>query len=253
MRRTTICHVGLIAAALAVPAVGDVVISLRPIEAAPQPVADGVPAGSKVTVEVLVSADGSDVPLRDVRLLQFDLGATSPSLKLGHFSWLVPARGYGYRSAPQESYAVAGAASLHFDSDPSLIVLTAEPVKVATIEITVDGNGRLSVLGDNREKSRTRVDAGFRPRVTYSHAAGTLRGGAFDFRVRTEMTDPSGTVDTDRDGTGKGDHAERTAPPDLRIKRRRCGTGAVGSIFLSVIFLAWVAGPHRARRTAPRS
>ncbi len=211
MRRTIGLGLVAIGTLLAAQVRADVVITLQPADAQMNPIAGSVAPGTPVAVDILLAADGDDVPLDDVRLFQFDFGATSTTIQLGDFTWLVDASAYAFQSQPTETRPLEVAVSLLFSSDPDLVSLDVDPVRVATIEVTVNGNGTLSAVGsvDAGQTSQARIDAGFSPRVTFSLGLGNLTGGAFEFSVE-ETPEPDGGGDTtpgpgggsDTDGDG---------------------------------------------------
>ncbi len=75
----------------------DLVITLEPKDADLNPIVGEVPVGSGVFVDLLLSVDGDDVPLPDIRNLQFDFAATSSSIELGIFTWEVESSAYGFQ------------------------------------------------------------------------------------------------------------------------------------------------------------
>lgn len=211
MRRSIGLGLVAIGTILAAHVRGDVVVTLRPVDAQMNPIAGGVAPGTPVVVDIMLAADGDDVPLADVRMLQFDFGATGTAIQLGDFTWLVDTSAYAFQTQPTETLPLAGAVSLLFGSNPDLISLDVDPVRVATIEVTVNGNGTLNVVGSNDvgQASRANIDAGFGPRVTFSLGMGNLAGGVFEFSVEEtpgpddgENTPPGpdGGIDTDGDG-----------------------------------------------------
>ena len=218
------------------PASADVLITMRAKDKDARTITGPVALGTTVVVDILVSATSDDVPLVDVRLFQFDFGAVPASLGIGTFTWLVPTAGYGFRHAPKESYAVAGAASLQFGSDPNLVVLTAEPARVATVEVVVNGNATLALLQDRADgqANRTRVDAGFNPRVKYTRETGNLTGGTLAFSVRT--------TDGIRDAAAPP--AGRRIAPVPQFRKRKCGAMAM-STYLFIFCALGIVGMRR--------
>lgn len=192
---------GLLSGIAAWGARADVTVTLRPFDTNGVPISDAVPEGARAVVHLLVSAGGTDAPLEDVRLFQFDFSATSPTIELGLFTWEVDTSAYGFQSVLSPTAPIAGAASLLFASDPRLIALDAEPLLVATVEVTINGGGVLDVIGATFPglDTHARVDAGFSPRLIFSPANGNLNGGTLVFRVQGDSGTGGGT-DTDGDG-----------------------------------------------------
>lgn len=232
--------VGVLLGFVGVPPVSaDVLITLRAKDKDARTITGPIALGTTVVVDILMSATPDDVPLDDVRLFQFDFGAVSASLDIGKFTWLVSTAGYGFRHEPKESYAVAGAASLQFGSDPSLVVLTADPVRVATVEVVVNGDGALALLQDRADgqANRTRVDAGFNPRVKYSREAGNLIGGTLAFSV--------GGVNSSHDtALSSAGATERRIAPVPHIRKRKCGAMAMNT-YLFMFCALGVVGMRR--------
>ncbi len=86
LRHVTVGLIGL-AASLASPVMANVIITLEPVSKEMDPTTGGVPTATQVTVNILLSADGVDSPLLDVRQMRFDFSKTSSTLKLGEFRW----------------------------------------------------------------------------------------------------------------------------------------------------------------------
>ncbi len=192
---------GLLSGVLGWGARADVTVTLRPFDADGAPITDPVPQGAMVVLDILVSAGGGDAPLEDVRLFQFDFSATGPTIELGPFTWEIDIDAYGFQSVLSPPATVAGAASLLFESDPRLITLDAEPVLVATIEVSVHGDGTLDAVGATLpgQLSHAQIDAGFGPRRIFSPAEGNLNGGTVAFDVEGD-SDTGGGDDSDGDG-----------------------------------------------------
>ena len=208
MSRQVVIGFATIGAILATGARADVIVTLKPMDTDMNPIVGSVPAGATVIVDILVSTDGDEGRVEDVQLFQFDFGATSPAIELGAFTWLIDPDAYPLRLGPMGTPPLALATSFLSSSDPGLVSLDAEPVRVAVIEVTVNGNGTLNIIGstDIGQTSRASIDAGFSPRVSFSLAAGNLTGGTFQFVVG-EAPEPGNDGDPaepeeDNDGDG---------------------------------------------------
>lgn len=216
------------------PASAEVVITLVPKDLEGRTIRGPVAPGTEVCVDILVSTPQSAAPIVDVRLLQFDFGASSPTLELGLFAWEVSHIGYGFQSEPKEGHPVAGAASLQFASDETLITLTNEPVKVATISVLVNGDGTLSLQPKvgTEQRCRTRIDAGFGPRTKYAADEGKISSARYEFSTQVAAAVA----------------APQRVEPMPPKKRRKCGAVAMSSYLLLLSGLSLVGRVRRVRR-----
>ena len=224
----------LLGFAAAMPASAEVVITLAPKDLEGRAIRGPVAPGTEVSVDILVSTPPTADPIVDVRLFQFDFGASSPTLELGLFKWDVSQVGYGFQSEPKDAYPVAGAASLQFASDETLIILTHEPVRVATVSVLVNGNGTLSLQpqAEGGQRCRTRVDAGFGPRIKYSADEGKISSARYEFS--TQVVAAATTT------------PQRVEPMPPK-KRRKCGAVAMSSYLLLFGGLSLVGRVRRVR------
>lgn len=202
MRRCII--VALIAVGvLFVPlAQADLIVTLEPKDADMNPIVGDIPTGAEVFVDILLSVEGDDNPLADLRNLQFDFAATSPGIELGTFTWEVDPSAYTFQIT---MLPTPSATSLMSSSASGLLTLSEEPIRVATVEVTVSASGTLNAVGSTEpgQMSRAEFDAGF-PFVAFSLAGGNLQGGQLVLSV-ADPTDPSG--DSDGDGVPNLDDA----------------------------------------------
>ncbi|UCC30944.1 MAG: hypothetical protein JSU86_01445 [Phycisphaerales bacterium] len=199
--------VGLICAPLAY---ADLIVTLEPKDADMNPIMGGVPAGTEVFVDILLSAVGDDNPLEDLRNLQFDFAATSPGIELGTFTWELDPGAYAFQIT---ELPTPSATSLMSSTGPGLLTLDEEPARVATVEVTVSASGTLNAVGSAEpgQMSRAEFDAGF-PFVAFSLAAGNLQGGELALSV-ADLTDPTG--DPDGDGVPNADDAFPLDPDEV--------------------------------------
>ena len=66
----------------------DILVTLATHDLEGQPVAsDALTPGDVVAVDILLAVDGDDLPLADVRLIQFDFSSTSPNIIIDQFEW----------------------------------------------------------------------------------------------------------------------------------------------------------------------
>ena len=170
----------------------DLIVTLEPKDSDGNPVTGDVAAGAQVVVDVLVSVDGEDNPLADLRLLQLDFGASSPALELDQFLWDLDSTVYGLRIS---TLPTPVAASLSPDSSLSLVSLDETPLKIATVEVTVTASGTLNAVGslDEGQTSQAEFHAGSGSSSVFSLTAENLRGGTVDLLV-------AGSSPGDRDG-----------------------------------------------------
>jgi hypothetical protein len=204
------------------PSLADVVITLGPFLENGQPVAGPVALGTDVVVDVLLSVDAEDDPLPHVRMIQFDFEATSPLIQLVAFTWTVDANAYSFQDP---EFPQTNVTSIYFEPGPGLLTLTTDPVKVASVDITIDGAGTLDVVNpDNTDPNfgadiRARFDGG---PGTYSDLLGNLRGGSHTFSATSNGGGDNGGggggvgggVPTPQDHDGDGVPNDNDAFPD---------------------------------------
>lgn len=172
----------------------DLIITLQPVDADGMPIAATVAPGAEVAVDVLISVDGDDNPLADLRMFQFDFADSSPSIELNSFTWHVDPQGYGLAFP---DLPVPSVISLLFSSDPSLLTLTEEPVRVATIVVTVNATGVLDAINPAPNPGKGAwFKAGFDLPLDFRlDPEDNLAGGTI------ELVADEGATDTDGDGT----------------------------------------------------
>lgn len=169
------------------PLHGDIVITLAARTPAGPAITGPVAVGTQATVDILLSASGTDIPLADVRSLGFDVNGTSETLVPIQFTWSLDPTAYGFQAA---GLPTPSAASLLFMSQPNLLTLSAAPILVGTLTVTVNGNGTLTVLGDDESgPSGTEFSASFVAPRQFSPALGNVSGGTLGFTV-TNGQDP---------------------------------------------------------------
>lgn len=165
----------------------DILVTLATHDLDGHPVAsDALTPGGVVSVDILLAVDGDDLPLADVRLIQFDFSATSPSITLGEFEWrldpgLSDSTYLRFSDLPLPSAVYLGQGR----REGFIIDLAETPVRVATLSVTVGEPGTLDVLnvaGGDPGPGAT-LSAGFFPRVDFSARAGEITGDAIELAL----------------------------------------------------------------------
>lgn len=165
----------------------DILVTLATHDLDGQPVAsDALTPGVVVSVDIFLAVDGDDLPLADVRLIQFDLSATSPSITLVEFEWRLDPGLSDSAYLQFSDLPVPSAVSLDRRRREGFIIDLAEtPVRVATVSVTVGEPGTLDVLnvagGD--PGAGAGLSAGFFPRVDFSASAGEITGGTIELAL----------------------------------------------------------------------
>lgn len=176
------------------PALADIIVTLKP-----QNDNTSVPTGVVIPVDILLSVDGDDDPLTDLRLMQFDFADTSGTITLNRFRWRIelPNGSDFYlqtSTLPSPSAAFFGTMTL----EGFILNLTSSPVRVASIDITVNGNGALDAIasvGLPNESGAVFTSRFDSPR-DFNRANGNLQGGRLIFRAESVPSVP----DSDGDG-----------------------------------------------------
>jgi hypothetical protein len=80
---------------------------------------------------------------------------------------------------------ITNVTSVLLGSTPDLLTLTTQPVKVASVDLTIDGAGTLDAVNPENtdENFGADVRAGFSSQSRYTVMAGNLQGGSLDFSV----------------------------------------------------------------------
>lgn len=198
------------------------IVTLAPQTADMIPIDGPVPTGSEIVVDVLLSVDGSDNPLRDIRFIQLDFGASSPELVRGPLVWMldpgISDASYLAFNDPIPSVTYLGTSRV----DGFILDLNATPVRVAALTVTVNGSGILTLQNAStvNPSSATVVSAGFTAPSLFSSNDGNISGGTLALTVDMNPppdSDGDGVIDsedsfpldpnesTDADGDGIGD------------------------------------------------
>ena len=175
----------------------DILVTLATHDLDGHPVAsDALTPGVVVSVDILLAVDGDDLPLADVRLIQFDFSATSPGITLGEFEWrldpgLTDSTYLRFSDLHRPSAVYLGQGR----REGFIIDLAETPVRVATLSVTVSEPGTLDVLnvvgGD--AGAGAALSAGFFPRVDFSARAGDITGGAIELALDPALGEGGGS------------------------------------------------------------
>jgi len=223
-RASSLWNVGLLVLAsfAAAPgARGNIVITLAAADAAGNAIADPVPAGTKVFVDISLSVDDEDNPLLDLRSIQFDFQATTTTIVLSNFQWELPP---GVDPSSYSSFVALPQPRLVYLSNSrvgnSIIDLDTTPLRVATVEATVNSSGSVDVRNPGADATGgVAFQAGFDQPVDFNLTSRNVSGGALRLTVEGAAgpdtdrdgipdaidafpQDPNETVDTDSDGVG---------------------------------------------------
>lgn len=188
------------------PAPADVIVTLEAFGSDGQPITGSVAAGTDVTVDILLSADAEDDPVSDVRLIQFDFDATDTAIELVSFTWTVDANGYSFQDP---DLPLTNVTAVHINSAPGMLTLTTEPVKVASVDITINASGMLDAVNPANTDPNYGADvrAGFgqdEPARRFTFDAGNLQGGSLELSVSGDDGGGGGGGGTPPGGGGGG-------------------------------------------------
>ena len=202
----------------------DVIISLEAFRSTGEPITGPVAAGTNGTIDIFLSADAADAPVEDVRFIQFDFEATDDSIALLAFTWSVDENGYSFQDP---DLPLTNVTSIMIQSTPDLMILTQEPVKVASVDITINASGMLDLVNpaNTFDDFGADVRAGFSTGERFNAMVGNMRGGTLAFTV---SSDGGGGTDSDRDGDGVPDAVD--AFPDDPGETTDTNSDGVGDI-----------------------
>ncbi|MCH7885271.1 MAG: hypothetical protein IIC01_08480 [Planctomycetes bacterium] len=175
----------------------DILVTLATHDLEGQPVAsDALTPGVVVSVDILLAVDGDDLPLADVRLIQFDFSATSPNIIIDQFEWrldpgLSDSTYLQFSDLHQPSAVYLGQGR----RAGFIIDLDETPVRVATLSVTVNETGTLDVLNvaGVDAGAGAALSAGFFPRVDFSARTGDITGGAIELELDPAQGSSGGT------------------------------------------------------------
>ena len=215
------CAVALGLFAVALPLRANIVITLGARDAEGTVVEGAVAAGTKVFVDISLSVDEEDDPLLDLRSIQFDFRATTSTIVLSNFAWDLPP---GVDETSYSQFDALPQPRLVYLSESrvgnSIIDLDAMPLRVATVEATVNSSGTLDVRNPGSDTDGgVSLRAGFDEPLDFNLAGRNVTGGSLRLTVEgatgpdTDRDgipdavdafpfDPTETVDTDDDGVG---------------------------------------------------
>lgn len=199
MRSTRLWCMALMLALSTVLCPAEVEVSLRPVDG------DGVERsgpflpGETVTIEVLLAATGIDDPLFDVRGIGFDFTAADDSIVVGTFAWDLDLPEGDQLYFVDNQLPAVGAAYVNLQRVEGYILdLTAEPVRVATLEAVLLDTGTLDVgVSELVADGGAWVQAGFTGVLTYVPDDGSLVGGTLLLEVSDEPPPDDGDDNPD--------------------------------------------------------
>lgn len=207
----------------------DLIVTLEPRDADGALVTGKVPAGTELSVDVMLSVSAPHDPLADVRSLVFDFRSTNAGITLGSFIWTFDSLLDGSlytRSVvlpvPSANYTGLGRV------DDRILDLSETPVRVGVLDITVNSTGALDAVGAvDSIADEAFFRAGFGDTAEFSVADENLIGEAVVFIV-PDTAEP----DTDTDGDGVPD-SEDAFPndPDETTDSDNDGVGDVADAF----------------------
>jgi hypothetical protein len=176
---------------------GNIIITLAATGSDGTALPNPVPAGTKALVDVSLSVDDVDNPLLDLRSIQFDFGATTVTIALSTFQWVLPA---GVDPSSYSQFTVLPQPRLVYLSSSrvgnSIIDLDTTPLQVATVEATVNSSGNIDLRNPGADATGgVAFQAGFGQPVDFNLAAHNVTGGT----LRLNVEGATGT-DSDRDG-----------------------------------------------------
>lgn len=217
---------------------GDVIVSLEARDASGQPVNGAVSVGDSLTVEVFLATDAADDPLMDLRGIQLDFTASSQTLEVSSFEWLLePELGdflyIQFVNLPSPGVAYTGTER----SEGLILDLTATPMRVASFDVVVGGSGTLNVVGSVEDgfTSSGSVEFGFSNRVRFTVLLGNLTGGTIDLTVDVDGGgggSGGGGTDVDSDGDGVTDDVDAFPDdPSETMDSDGDGVGDAGDAF----------------------
>ncbi len=192
--------------ALTSPAPANIIITLDPLDEEDNPITGSVPTGTLVFVDILLSVDPEDSPLVDVRQLRFDFSETNSTLELGEFTWTFDSLdndGLYLTDEDRDSLQWEAAYTGLSGAEGSIVVLDEVPVRVAAVEVTVNGMGTLDAIGPVAPEGDDGVFfwAGFDVPVEYSLSEENVSVGTVTLRAE-------GTTLPDRDNDGIADEED---------------------------------------------
>ena len=213
---------------------GNIVITLAATNADENPIEDPVAAGTKVFVDVSLSVDEEDDPLLDLRSIQFDFRATTSTIVVSNFRWELPP---GVDETSYSRFEALPQPRLVYLSNSrignSIIDLDATPVRVATLDVTVNSSGNLDLRNPGADATGgVAIQVGFDEPLDFDLAGRNVTGGTLRLAVEGASGPDTDTPD------------DRNTGP--RATGGLCGGSMVGAMLLAVAGLASLrSGPCR--------
>lgn len=186
----------------------DIILTLAPKDFDQNPVTGGVAPGTRILVDILVSVDEASDAELVIDSFTLDFQGTSDTLVVDSFAFVADMTAYAglFRSEqlPRPG-AFSGSCSVL-----NCIPLVQEPLVLAQVEVVVNGDGELNVIGslaigDGFQSDFAAVDTGMTILEFFSLSAGNLQGGILSLTVSSGSVDPGtgggggGPIDTDGD------------------------------------------------------
>lgn len=222
--------VSLLAAAVtlsfAAPAWAAVEITLTPRDAEGNEVTGPVEAGTTLTVDLVLAVEAGDADVSDVREVRFDLTASSSNLAIGEFTWTLDLESGDDLYLELNTPPIYNVIYLGLEpTEGTILAITETPQVVATVEVTVEGDGTLEVLNLNAASGDqgAQISAGFDDPVELTAAGGDLIGGTLELTVVAE--EPVGNDNANDNVADNANDNEVSQGP--RVTGGICGLGAV--------------------------
>lgn len=182
---------------------GNIVITLQPTEASALPAAPG----AQLEIQVLLSVDGDDNPLDELRLIQFAFDGSDEALEIGAFTWSIDTSLYlEFASSPRPVFSLTFVGS---GATEGLLALDGTPLEVARVLVTASGTGSL----DAGLAEGAQFQAGFGAPNVFSGAEGNLSGDPLLIEVSDDVPPPT-AIDSDGDGVSDADDAFPNDPTE---------------------------------------
>lgn len=199
-------------ALLASAACAEIAVSLRAADVTGNLIDGPVAAGSQLRIEVRLSASGADAPIAEVRDFILDFSATSETIELISFEWLVDPTAYAFQGNTLPS---PSAATVFLQPGPGLLSLTDASELIGELTVSVAASGTVdAITGDpSAGFGGAAFNAGFEDPREFSVANGLVTGGLISITV--SGSPPADPTDTDGDGVSNDDDAFPDDPDEF--------------------------------------
>lgn len=139
----------IVLAASATATYADVIITLEATDAMGSPIDGPVDSGTQVFVDIFASVDAEDNPLMDLRGMRLNFEKSNTSLAFDedtYFEWMIDTPNGGTAYTEFNTFLRPETiTALGQSQEGALLTLTADPVKVATVNFIVHASGSLNV------------------------------------------------------------------------------------------------------------